>query len=360
MAALDPSPRRVRDQVSHKSHDMDQRLLLACAQAGDERAFRRLVEPYRHALEVHCYRMLGSAQDAEDLVQETLLRAWRALERFEPRAQFQTWLYRIATNACLDELERRPRRPEPIDPFPDRPSDETTPPTYDPAARYAIREGMELALLRAIQELPGRQRAVLIFRDVLGWTAPEVAELLESTVASVNSALQRARATIDRYLPEPAPTRCGSDRARAAQPLCGCVRARRHGRAGGAAARGRDATDAAAAVAARWSPDRALLPRDRRPRRSDADSTPADLGQWPARGDDRSASRRWHLDPARDQHARDRGGPDRRDRRVSRPCAAAAVRSPGRQDRSNRSRFITLTHAAMKSCANFSRASSLA
>jgi RNA polymerase sigma-70 factor (ECF subfamily) len=125
------------------------------------------------------------------------------LERFEPRAQLQTWLYRIATNACLDELERRPRRPELLDPFPDRPLDETASPTYDPAARYAIREGMELALLRAIQELPGRQRAVLIFRDVLGWTAPEVAELLDSTVASVNSALQRARATIDRQLPAP-------------------------------------------------------------------------------------------------------------------------------------------------------------
>jgi RNA polymerase sigma-70 factor (ECF subfamily) len=182
----------------------EQRLLLACAQAGDERAFRRLVDPYRHALEVHCYRMLGSAQDAEDMAQETLLRAWRALERFEPRAQFQTWLYRIATNACLDELERRPRRPEPVDPFPERPSDETASPTYDPAARYAIREGVELALLRAIQELPGRQRAVLIFRDVLGWTAPEVAEVLESTVASVNSALQRARATIEQHLPDTA------------------------------------------------------------------------------------------------------------------------------------------------------------
>jgi RNA polymerase sigma-70 factor (ECF subfamily) len=180
----------------------EQRVLLACAQAGDERAFRRLIEPYRHALEVHCYRMLGSAQDAEDMAQETLLRAWRALERFEPRAQFQTWLYRIATNACLDELERRPRRPEPIDPYPDRPSDVTASPIYDPAARYAIREGMELALLRAIQELPGRQRAVLIFRDVLGWTAPEVAEVLQSTVASVNSALQRARGAIERHLPE--------------------------------------------------------------------------------------------------------------------------------------------------------------
>ena len=180
----------------------DQRLLLAAAQAGDERAFRELVEPYRHALEVHCYRMLGSAQDAEDLAQETLLRAWRALERFEPRVQIQTWLYRIATNACLDELERRTRRPEPVDPFQDQPSDESAPPTYDPVARYAIREGMELALMRAIQELPGRQRAVLIFRDVLGWTAPEVAEVLGSTVASVNSALQRARGTIDRHLPE--------------------------------------------------------------------------------------------------------------------------------------------------------------
>jgi RNA polymerase sigma-70 factor, ECF subfamily len=187
--------------MNEQTQNMDQRLLLAAAQAGDERAFRELVEPYRHALEVHCYRMLGSAQDTEDLVQETLLRAWRALERFEPRAQLQTWLYRIATNACLDELERRARRPEPVDPFPDRPLDETASPTYDPAARYAIREGMELALLGAIQELPGRQRAVLIFRDVLGWTGPEVAELLESTVASVNSALQRARATIDQYLP---------------------------------------------------------------------------------------------------------------------------------------------------------------
>ena len=179
----------------------DQRLLLTAAQAGDEDAFRQLIEPYRHALDVHCYRMLGSAQDAEDLVQETLLRAWRAIGRFEPRAQLQTWLYRIATNACLDELERRHRRPEPLDPFPDQPSDEAAAPTYDPVARYAIREGMELALLRAIQELPGRQRAVLIFRDVLGWTAPEVATLLESSVASVNSALQRARGTIDERLP---------------------------------------------------------------------------------------------------------------------------------------------------------------
>jgi RNA polymerase sigma-70 factor (ECF subfamily) len=191
--------------MSEPTRTSDQRLLLAAAQAGDEQAFGRLVEPYRRALEVHCYRMLGSIQDAEDLAQETLLRAWRALDRFEPRVQFQTWLYRIATNACLDELRRRPRRPELIDPFPDRPVHETEAPLYDPEARYALREGMELALVRAIQQLPGRQRPVLIFRDVLGWSAPEVAELLESSVASVNSALQRARATVEEHLPAPEP-----------------------------------------------------------------------------------------------------------------------------------------------------------
>src|SRR3954466_3993489 len=187
----------MRDQTSK----LDQRLLLTAAQSGHEEAFRRLVEPYRRALEVHCYRMLGSTQDSEDLAQETLLRAWRALDRFEPRAQFQTWLYRIATNACLDEIERRPRRPAPVDPLPESPRDETAAPTYDPAARYAIREGVELALLRAIQQLPGRQRAALIFRDVLGWSAPEAAEVLDASVASVNSALQRARKTIDGLLP---------------------------------------------------------------------------------------------------------------------------------------------------------------
>jgi RNA polymerase sigma-70 factor (ECF subfamily) len=149
--------------------------------------------------------MLGSPQDAEDVVQETLLRAWRALEGFQPRAALQTWLYRIATNACLDELERRPRRPEPVEPLPGAPFEEAASPTYDPAARYAMREGVELAMLRAIQELPGRQRAVLILRDVLGWTSPEVADMLDSTVAAVNSALQRARATMELHLPAPQP-----------------------------------------------------------------------------------------------------------------------------------------------------------
>jgi RNA polymerase sigma-70 factor (ECF subfamily) len=178
------------------------RLLLARAQTGDERAFRELIDPYRRGLHVHAYRMLGSADDAEDVMQETLLRVWRGLGRFEPRASLRTWLFRIATNACLDEIERRPRRPEPVDPFPDELRGEADPLIYDPAARYALREGMELALLAAIQLLPGRQRAVLILRDVLGWTGPEVSELLESTLASVNSALQRARATVDAALPE--------------------------------------------------------------------------------------------------------------------------------------------------------------
>jgi RNA polymerase sigma-70 factor (ECF subfamily) len=178
------------------------RLLLARAQAGDERAFRELIQPYRRGLHVHAYRMLGSVDDSEDVTQETLLRAWRALERFEPRASLGTWLFRIATNVCLDEIERRPRRPEPVDPFPDELRGEADALIYEPAARYALREGMELALLAAIQLLPGRQRAVLILRDVLGWSGPKVADLLETTLASVNSALQRARATVDAALPD--------------------------------------------------------------------------------------------------------------------------------------------------------------
>jgi RNA polymerase sigma-70 factor, ECF subfamily len=181
----------------HFANTTDERGLVAAAQAGDERAFRRLVEPYSRALEVHCYRMLGSPQDAEDLVQETLLRAWRSLDRFQSRSSVNTWLYRIATNACLDELERRPRRAETVEPYPDARLEDVASPVADPAARYALREGMELAFLTAIQQLPGRQRAVLILRDVLGWTAREVADLLDSTVAATNSALQRARATID-------------------------------------------------------------------------------------------------------------------------------------------------------------------
>jgi RNA polymerase sigma-70 factor (ECF subfamily) len=171
MLAVDGAPRQVIDEFSSPRpstpvDDDHERSagrggLLAAAQAEDERAFRELVGPYERALRLHCYRMLGSLHDAEDLTQETLLRAWRSLERFERRAGVQTWLYRIATNACLDELERRPRRPEPtIDPYPDAwlPDDGSA---VDPASRYARREGIELAFLTAIQRLPGRQRAVL-------------------------------------------------------------------------------------------------------------------------------------------------------------------------------------------------------
>src|SRR3954452_23783403 len=175
----------------------DQRGLVAAAQAGDERAFRQLMEHYRRPLEVHCYRMLGSLHDAEDVLQETLLRAWRSLDRFERRSSVHTWLYRIATNACLDELERRPRTADKVQPYPDERLEDLPAPVADPAARYALREGMELAFLTAIQQLPGRQRAVLILRDVLGWTAREAADLLETTLTSINSSLQRARATID-------------------------------------------------------------------------------------------------------------------------------------------------------------------
>jgi RNA polymerase sigma-70 factor (ECF subfamily) len=181
---------------------VDERGLVAAAQAGDERAFRELIGPHRRTLEIHCYRMLGSVHDAEDVVQETLLRAWRSLDRFERRASVGTWLYRIATNACLDEIERRPRQASvAVEPYPDERVAEAAGPIADPAARYALREGMELALLTAIQRLPGRQRAVLILRDVLGWTGPEVAELLETTVAAVNGALQRARATVEDVVP---------------------------------------------------------------------------------------------------------------------------------------------------------------
>src|SRR5205085_3350392 len=138
-------------------------------------------------------------------------RAWRNLGRFDRHAAVSTWLYRIATTACLDELRRRPRRAEPVQPFPDSVVEQAPAPVYEPAARYALREGMELALMEAIQQLPGRQRAVLILRDVLGWTSPEVADLLETSVAAINSALQRARATIDESLPTAGPAPAAKD-----------------------------------------------------------------------------------------------------------------------------------------------------
>src|SRR3954467_13369433 len=198
--------------------------LLDAARNGDESAFAKLIDPYRGELHAHCYRMLGSVHDAEDALQETLLRAWRALGRFEGRSSLRSWLYTIATNTCLNAIERRPKRVLPIDygPASDPHGDylglppiETTwvDPYPDqglgledgyagPEARYELRESVELAFVAALQNLPSNQRAALILREVLGFSANETAEALETSVASVNSALQRARKTVDDKLPE--------------------------------------------------------------------------------------------------------------------------------------------------------------
>jgi len=174
----------------------------------DDAAFRGLADRHRRELHVHCYRMLGSYDDAEDAVQETFLRAWRRRETYEGRASLRAWLYAIATNACLDLLAKR--RPQPasggevrwLQPYPDRLLDELpTPSAEAPDALVEARETIELAYLVAVQHLAPRPRAVLILRDVLGWPAKEVAELLGDSVNSVNSALQRARAGMREHLP---------------------------------------------------------------------------------------------------------------------------------------------------------------
>src|SRR5688500_2857840 len=186
---------------------------VAAARASDESAFAELVESYRRELQVHCYRMLGSFEDSEDLVQETFLRAWRKRASFEGRSSFRAWLYRIATNACLDALERRPRvaaerdGAQPVaeipwlQPYPDQLLEGIAASDAEPEAEVVAKETIELAFIAAIQLLPPRQRAVLIARDVLGWSAAESAALLDVTVAAVNSALQRARATLKQHLP---------------------------------------------------------------------------------------------------------------------------------------------------------------
>jgi RNA polymerase sigma-70 factor, ECF subfamily len=201
---------------------MSERELLEQARGGDEDAFGRLVEPFRRALYAHAYRMLGSAADAEDALQDSLLGAWRGLSRFEHRSSFRSWLYRIATNASLKIIERRPKRVLPIDYGP--PADAHDPigeplvesvwiePVADdslgldsglasPAARYELRESVELAFIAALQHLPPRQRAVLVLRDVLGYSAREAAEVLDATPASIDTALQRAHQTVDDRLP---------------------------------------------------------------------------------------------------------------------------------------------------------------
>ena len=195
---------------------------LARARAGDGEAFRELTDPYRRELQLHCYRILGSVQDAEDTLQETLLAAWRGLGRFEERASMRTWLYKIATNRCLNALRdagRRPagsirsewstpppeptRRTEPLwlQPYPDTLLDDLPDTTPGPEARYETREALALAFVAGLQRLPPRQRAVLVLRDVLGYPAAQAAGMLEVSEVSVNSALQRARATLAAQLP---------------------------------------------------------------------------------------------------------------------------------------------------------------
>jgi RNA polymerase sigma-70 factor, ECF subfamily len=202
---------------------MNEQELIDGARAGDEGAYNRLIEPHRAELRAHCYRMLGSAHDAEDALQEALLRAWRGLPRFEGRSSVRSWLYTISTNVCLRAIERRPKLVLPIDygpaadphdgpgqpivesvwvePYPDRGLGLDAAPA-GPDAHYEQRESIELAFIAALQHLPARQRAVLILREVLGFSAREAAEALDTTPGSIDSALQRAHKTVDERLPE--------------------------------------------------------------------------------------------------------------------------------------------------------------
>jgi RNA polymerase sigma-70 factor (ECF subfamily) len=186
--------------------------LLSAARAGDNSAFDQLVSPYRGELRAHCYRMLGGVHDADDAVQDALLGAWRGISSFEGRAAFRSWLYRIATNTCLKQLRDRPKRLLSADYFPaaDGVEDLGTPQVgkawlepypSGPEDTYEQRESVELAFVAALQHLPATQRAVLILRAVLGFSAAEVAEVMDTSVASVNSALQRARKTLDERTP---------------------------------------------------------------------------------------------------------------------------------------------------------------
>jgi RNA polymerase sigma-70 factor (TIGR02960 family) len=182
---------------------------LTRARGGDEAAFRELTDPYRRELQLHCYRILGSVQDAEDLLQETLLAAWRGLEDFEGRASLRSWLYRIATNRCLNALRDASRRPAPepepeatwLQPYPDTLLDSIPDDAAGPEARYETREAVGLAFVAGLQHLPPRQRAALVLRDVLGYRAAEVAEMLDASEASVTGALQRARASLAARMP---------------------------------------------------------------------------------------------------------------------------------------------------------------
>jgi RNA polymerase sigma-70 factor (ECF subfamily) len=210
----------VRTAAEHDTAELRRLLELALS---DDAAFRVLVEPYRAELHAHCYRMLGSFHDAEDALQESMLRSWRGLSSYDPARPLRPWLYRITTNACLDVIAKRPKRTLPIESLPSAEPDQgpgepvTETPWLEPYpdealglqdgyaapdARYEQRESVELAFIAAVQHLPARQRAVLLLREVLGFSAREVAESLETSVPSVNSALQRARRTLAQRVPD--------------------------------------------------------------------------------------------------------------------------------------------------------------
>ena len=206
--------------------NIDETTYLSAARLGDQDAFAQLIDPYRKQLLAHCYRILGSFEDAEDMLQETLVRVWKHLDSFEGRSSLRSWLYKVATNASLDALDSRrvrglpkelygrrgdPTQPLPppaqtvnwVEPIPDEWIDGQ--PNIYPEARYEVRESITLAFVAALQRLPGRQRAAILLCDVMGWSANEAAETLEMTTAAVNSALQRARETLKQAERKPTP-----------------------------------------------------------------------------------------------------------------------------------------------------------